>query len=320
MKFLSKSLLVFVIISCLFVLTSCISSRQGKDISVNQNSSLGDIEHKTPEKTNPTEKENSTADQGKTGADKEVTVSEQVLLDKDGIKITLKGFQLDGIFGPSLKVLVENNTNEPITVQTRDTVVNGVMQTTTFSCDVVSGKKANDEIIIMNSGLDRAGIEVIKDIELKFHIFNTDTWDTIFDSEAIFITTTADPSYVQKYDDSGFVALEKNGIKIVIKKLNVEDSFWGADVYVYVENNSSEDITVQVRDLSVNGFMMSPVFSCEVLAGRKAYDTITLFESELEENGITSIETMELAFHIFNTRTWETIIDSDSITANFDDQ
>jgi len=281
---------------------------------------LGDIEHKTPEKTNPTEKENSTADQGKTGADKEVTVSEQVLLDKDGIKITLKGFQLDGIFGPSLKVLVENNTNEPITVQTRDTVVNGVMQTTTFSCDVVSGKKANDEIIIMNSGLDRAGIEVIKDIELKFHIFNTDTWDTIFDSEAIFITTTADPSYVQKYDDSGFVALEKNGIKIVIKKLNVEDSFWGADVYVYVENNSSEDITVQVRDLSVNGFMMSPVFSCEVLAGRKAYDTITLFESELEENGITSIETMELAFHIFNTRTWETIIDSDSITANFDDQ
>jgi len=56
MKFLSKSLLVFVIISCLFVLTSCISSRQGKDISVNQNSSLGDIEHKTPEKTNPTEK------------------------------------------------------------------------------------------------------------------------------------------------------------------------------------------------------------------------------------------------------------------------
>jgi hypothetical protein len=281
---------------------------------------LGDIEHKTPEKTNPTEKENSTADQGKTGADKEVTVSEQVLLDKDGIKITLKGFQLDGIFGPSLKVLVENNTNEPITVQTRDTVVNGVMQTTTFSCDVVSGKKANDEIIIMNSGLDRAGIEVIKDIELKFHIFNTDTWDTIFDSEAIFITTTADPSYVPKYDDSGFVALEKNGIKIVIKKLNVEDSFWGADVYVYVENNSSEDITVQVRDLSVNGFMMSPVFSCEVLAGRKAYDTITLFESELEENGITSIETMELAFHIFNTRTWETIIDSDSITANFDDQ
>ena len=210
MKFLSKSLLVFVIISCLFVLTSCISSRQGKDISVNQNSSLGDIEHKTPEKTNPTEKENSTADQG-------ITVSEQVLLDKDGIKITLKGFQLDGIFGPSLKVLVENNTNEPITVQTRDTVVNGVMQTTTFSCDVVSGKKANDEIIIMNSGLDRAGIEVIKDIELKFHIFNTDPWDTIFDSEAIFITTTADPSYVQKYDDSGFVALEKNGIKIVIK-------------------------------------------------------------------------------------------------------
>lgn len=70
------------------------------------------------------------------------------------------------------------------------------MVQTIFSCEVAGGKKANDQIIIMNSDLEQAGIEVIKDIELKFHIFDFQTWDTIFDSEAIMITTSADPSYV----------------------------------------------------------------------------------------------------------------------------
>lgn len=127
---------------------------------------------------------------------KEAIVSEQVLLDKDGIKITLKGFEPKGLFGPSLKVLVENNTDGTIIVQTRDSAVNRVMVQTIFSCEVAGGKKANDQIIIMNSDLEQAGIEVIKDIELKFHIFDSQTWDTIFDSEAIMITTSADPSYV----------------------------------------------------------------------------------------------------------------------------
>ena len=56
------------------------------------------------------------------------------------------------------------------------------MVQTMFSCEVAGGKKANDQIIIMNSDLEQAGIEVIKDIELKFHIFDSQTWDTIFDS------------------------------------------------------------------------------------------------------------------------------------------
>ncbi len=328
MKSLNKIIPIIAVILCLMFFTSCSSSTPQKDAPVNQSSSIGDVEDKTSEKTNAPKEENSTTEQVKVNeepvvtVDKEpeVTVNEQILLDKDGVKITLKGLTSEDIFGPSLKVLVENNSKGPITVQARDTSINGVMQETMFSCEVASGKKANDELTIMQSGLDIAGIETIKDIELKLHIFNTDTWDTIFDTETISITTTADPSYVQKFDDNGFLALEKEGIKIVIKKLNVEDSIWGADVHVYVENNSKTDATVQVRDLSINGFMVSPMFSCDVLAGKKAYDTITFLESELEENDITSIDNIELAFHIFNITTWDTIFDSDTITVNFEKQ
>lgn len=247
-----------------------------------------------------------------------VEVKEQVLLDQEGIVITLKSLELDGMFGPSLKVLVENSSDTSMTIQTRQSSVNGIMADTMFSCDVGPGKKANDSITFMDSDLKGAQISTIKELELKFHIFDTENWEERFDSNTITIITTADPSYEQEYDDSGIVVMDDQDFKIVMKRVSSEDSFWGAEVYVYIENNSQTDATFQARDVSINGFMIDPIFSSEVLAGKKAYDTLTFMESNLEENGIESIDELELSFHVFGADGWETIIDTDNTTVTFE--
>ena len=247
-----------------------------------------------------------------------ISVEEQVVLDQDDIKITIKSLSFDGFFGPSLKLLIENNRSSNITVQVRNSSINDVMVEPMFSCDVASGKKANDEISFMSSDLKEANITTIKNIEFSFHIFDTDSWDTVLDSDLINLSTNADPNFVQTYDDSGFVSLNTNDIKIVVKKLDSEDSFWGTDIYLYIENNSASNITVQTRDMSVNGFMIEPLFSCDVSAGKKAYDKITFLESDLSENDIENITDLEFSFHIFNTDTWNTVIDSDNITVSFE--
>lgn len=48
--------------------------------------------------------------------------------------------------------------------------------------------------------------------------------------------------------------------------------------------------------------------------GKKAIDDITIMSSELETNGIESIDEVELQFHIYNLDTYDTIADSDPIT------
>jgi hypothetical protein len=60
--------------------------------------------------------------------------------------------------------------------------------------------------------------------------------------------------------------------------------------------------------------MMTPYFSTTVYDGKKAFDDITIMSSELESNNITSIEEVELKFHIYNADTYDTIADSDPIT------
>lgn len=112
--------------------------------------------------------------------------------------------------------------------------------------------------------------------------------------------------------------MEDQGFKIVMKRVSSEDSFWGADVYVYIENNSETDATFQARDVSINGFMIDPIFSSDVLAGKKAYDALTFFESELSENGIKSIDDIELSFHIFDASNWDVILDTPSTIITFE--
>ena len=111
---------------------------------------------------------------------------EKVLFEGNSIKIIYKGIS-SGWLGKDLNLRIENNSERDYTVQVRDVSVNGYMIDPVFSCDVKSGKTANDEISFMDSDLEKNDIEEIKDIELSFDVFNYDDWSDGFDTEMIKI-------------------------------------------------------------------------------------------------------------------------------------
>ena len=186
-----------------------------------------------------------------------------------------------------------------------------------MSADVASGRKVNSGLIFSNSDLKEAGISTIADMQFCFHIFDANTWDTIIDSRPIDIQTAAAQSYNYTFDDSGVTCYNENGIKIVAKGLAQDSSFFGPSVVVYIENNRSEAITVQVRDVSVNGYMVESMFSPDIAPGKKSIDTITFLGSDLTENGITEISEADMYFHIFDSVSWNAIVDTSPVTLKF---
>ncbi len=241
-----------------------------------------------------------------------VTLDEQVVYDGNGIKITATGLE-DAMFGTDLKLLIENNTSQNITVHADNVNVNGYMVSTIMAVDVAAGKKVNDDITIETSGLKDCGIETIASIELNFRVSDSDTYSTIFSTEPIKIDTSAAASYTQTYDDSGNVLVDANGVRIISKGLSEDDSFWGPGQILYIENNTDTNITVQAKDVSINGFMVQSSMSEDVAAGKKALTAIQFFSSDLEDNGITEVTDLEFYFHIYNADNWDTIFDSDVI-------
>lgn len=118
--------------------------------------------------------------------------------------------------------------------------------------------------------------------------------------------------------ESGFqetVLLDESGVKIVATSLD-EKALMGPELKVTVSNASGQNLTIQCQNVSVDGFMVDPIFSCDVADGKNAVDSITFMSSDLEEAGIEEINTIELAFHIFNSDSWDTYLDSGTITVS----
>ena len=242
-----------------------------------------------------------------------VTIEEQVLFDRDGVVVTAKEYTQDSIWGDGIKLLVENNRDENITVSCRDLIVNHYMVSNLFSCDVAAGKKVNKDLNFSSSDLKAAGIGTVAEVEASFHVYNADTWDTIFDTDLVGIKTSEYGQVEYLPNDAGKELYNGGGIRIVGKYVD-EDSIWGTAILLYVENNSDQKIVVQARDLSVNGFMLTPLFSCTVYPGRMAVDDITLLSSEMEQNGIESVQDVELSFHITDESFFNTIADTGPVS------
>lgn len=323
-----KNLLAFMVCisTCTALFTGCIpsdsssSDKEIVDVSTSEDSQVSgafskdeDNSSKKDESSEDTKKDEESSEDTK----KDVTITESVIVNQDGIVITAKKLD-EGFLGTELTILIENNTDKDLTFQVRDASVNGFMVDTMISEDVAAGKKSNTEITFSDKKLKACGVDTLADIEFSFCIFTSDDWKTYLDTAPIEIETSAASDYKQQIDDSGTVLYDNKGIKIIGKKLSTDDSIFGPGLVLYIENNSNQNITVQSRDTSVNGFMVSTVLSEDVLIGKKSITSLTFMESSLEENDITDIETVETSFHVVDADNWRAIVDTDPITIEFE--
>lgn len=281
-------------------------------IVLNMTACGSDSEENSESKNEVTAETNSDQNQPK-----QASIVETVLLDESSIKITAKEIVYDSIFGTDLKLLIENNSDESLVVQTRNSSVNGYMLDSIMSVDVAAGKKANDSITFMSSDLEMNGIEVIADIEFSFHIFKSADWETYLDTPQIKLQTSIAKDFKYNYDDSGTEVFDDKDIKIVVKGISANDSIFGPSIILYIHNYSNRAVTIQARDVSINGFMLDPIFSEDVMPGKRSISAVTFMSSDLEENGITEISEVDLYFRIFDQSNWDTIIDSDLVNLKF---
>ena len=151
---------------------------------------------------------------------------------------------------------------------------------------------------LSSSQLEAAGIDSVGQVEIYFHVYESDTLDGLFDTDCVIIKTSQYANMDTTPNDTGVELYNEDGVKIVGKAVD-EDSFWGKTIVLYCENDSGKDVTIQVKDLSINGFMINPIFSLTIYDGKMAVDAIDMLSSDLEENGIETIKDVELKFRIF---------------------
>ena len=88
--------------------------------------------------------------------------------------------------------------------------------------------------------------------------------------------------------------LDQNGLEIVVRGVKTDDNLMGPEIMLFLSNQTGQNITVQANDFSINGYMITPLLSCDIIDGKVAYSTIYLDTEELKRNGIDRIDTIKM--------------------------
>lgn len=236
---------------------------------------------------------------------------EQVLLDQYGCKITAIDVSY-GRWGYELVLLMENTSAGDINVQIENLAVNGYMIYQSFFSEVSAGETVYDVVYLSFEELEICGIEDIAELELNFKI-KDESQDITNLSEPVRVKTTIADGYEQVYDDSGDVLYDQGDFKIVYKDIKRIKNEGRTIVYLYIENNTNETMTVVSQNTTVNDFMIKPVFASIIFPGNKAINTMSIYSDDLEENDIRKIKEIETTFSIFNTHVYDTVIETEVI-------
>lgn len=102
---------------------------------------------------------------------------------------------------------------------------------------------------------------------------------------------------------------------VAVTATGLKKGLFGPEITFTVSNDSDKNIVVTTRSLSVNGYMltMSSLYT-EVAAGKKANDSLTLMESELEQAGIETICDVAFTLHVVDPNTYEDVAESGLLT------
>lgn len=94
----------------------------------------------------------------------------------------------------------------------------------------------------------------------------------------------------------------------------VKDSIWGDGIKLLIENNGTSDIGIGCDALIVNDYMITDLFSSQVAAGKKDYETLNLSNSQLQAAGIDNVGKIELYLHCYDSDTYMTTKKYDGVT------
>lgn len=238
------------------------------------------------------------------------TIADYVLVDNETCKVTIVKAEEDDFWGFKVKLLCENKTPETSLMFSADDVsVNGYMIEPYWAVTVAAGKKANGEMTFDTDYFEQAGITMADEIKFTLKVYDSEEWGSDYfvkEQYAIYPTgKSADTVQypARKTTDKEQVVIDNNDVCFIILSAD-KDDFWGYGLECYVENKTNATLMYTWDDVSVNGFMIDPIWSKSLGPGMKCYTKITFFDSDFEENGITTVEEIGYTMRIYNYDDW----------------
>lgn len=234
---------------------------------------------------------------------KEITV-----IDNEECAIRITDIDPDDSWGYTIKACFENRSadkNYMFSVQTA--AVNGIEADPFFATTIAAGKKGNSKIQFSNKELYEPDIGDFTDIEITFRVYDSDDWmaDAVA-LETVHIYPYGEENakhYVRAAQPQDIVLIDNDSVSVIVTGFT-EDSIWGYTANLYLVNKTDKELMFAVDDVSVNGFMADPFWARSLTGGKVCFTSMSWSNSTLEENGIETVEEIEMNLRAYDSNNW----------------
>lgn len=225
------------------------------------------------------------------------------------VKIT--GIDPDNLWGYTLKVRLENKSEDKTYMfSLRSAAVNGVQTDPFFATEVAAGKKANEEINFLDSTLEENGITEFTDLELSFYVYDSNDWEADdVAAETVHVYPLGEDkavAFAREPQADDLIVVDNDAVTVIVTGYE-DDEIWGPAVNFFLVNRTDTEVMFSVDNVSVNGFMADPFYATTVTAGKCTFSSMSWMTSDLEEIGVTKmdeIEEIELTFRAYDSADW----------------
>lgn len=229
----------------------------------------------------------------------------------NGIKITTVGLNENGIWGPEIKVIIENSTEKDLIFSGFDYVVNGITLEGTAYISVNAGTKAAGSIFLLESELETAGIKSIATVATyDFSAYNADAHNVMHNISFEIRTSIAD-THKQVIPPHKDILFQQDGI--TISPCGIAETLMYQSIVLMVTNEYGDDILVSSDKVSVNGFTVQPSAGDVIYKDTVRFWRIDIPDHYLKDCSIDNIEEATFSLEIRNVGQNQVIAETEDL-------
>ncbi len=246
------------------------------------------------------------------------TVAETVVLNENGVKITVTGIESDDFGDAILDCTIENRSAKKLAVDVGSLYVNTFCTSpsvyipiveeyvTYYDNTIIAAPGETKDFYVGLNDLREKGISAVYEVELQMYasvvteIEDGYEYEMFADGEPVTIRTSL---YAEglTYDLEGTPVGEKDGLKVLVCKAE-NDQYSGPQIAVYAYNSGAETVSLEVAELKLDGKPCEAFFGMDIPAGKRSVEKIYL---DIDYENIQVVSQAEITLRTLNPETWE---------------
>lgn len=222
------------------------------------------------------------------GSTGKISLTETVLLDWEGVRITATGYSADGN-NETIRLALENNSADEVLLQLADLKINERSVNPYFYERIGAQEKKNCTLDLGVSLLQAAAIETVETISASFDVKKD--YKLVFTSDMISIPVQDNRTRVPV-----LIPLQKTLLSeyhLFIGLIGYENCGTSADLYYYIQNETANEFEFCFKDARINGEECAPYIGDKTIKSNSSGVYYTRIYNA-EYSGIGTMKELEL--------------------------